>query len=952
MFTVATHRPKRGSEGGDAAEATPVPSTATATTTAATTTPTNHPNDSANHASHAHARTPSPLATLRAGLAALGHHRSPLHRSASASEAPDPPSRTASTLARATTSPPPHISDARAPAPRPRRTSDADPPPQPRIAAEPPHNRDQPRRASSGDGDVQGPPHANATPPPPPNHSTPSPSPSPSPPTSGSVPHHSTSHFSYHGHSYYSQRSEALGAHHSENESSSGHTPHTKHIVDDWRSPELVQALLAEIDAIAHGAARSPHFERRLADLVRGEFPITPKVPSSRALDDAVLRAPPASEDADDADAISYDVGQWVERLHDDMKYHLEPVTRVVHREEVVSDGFVVAEKLYKTSAGVLTADVRCPEEGLKRAFGMRPFMLQQWLLLRMERHTWFLESHERDFENLDLSLLPAKLYAEWLDDPRNADFRALHDSKPRSAQVKLRDFVLGPFTLMNRLVEDERWNPTEDTEGLSVLQYASFLGSGYLTVCAVVALQLLVPTLVLMVAVRSSGRFQLDAGGAFSSVTTTWATFCTHPSELETVGMRFAVWIIYTMRVTPQVLQQFYSTLGDEPTVTGRLTSMRVVVWEQGDDTVWMQVGTKLHRYLKTCYLAAVNLLMLLVVLLQDDAVDVIFNALALDFIVAFDTDIVRAPFFDPGRRFMRAAFVEMLLRAELQLEAMASPAAFARAFDVPGDHPAVQRAVLDPERALRDDADTRWMTTEEKLWHAAGEFAAREGICEALAQFRKPVVAFGAVDRLLRRAGWLRTGVFHRFLEYRTWSTWDALLFAARVPAVGAPSDFATGLPSVRNDARAAAAWAELVRGVREEQEKAERQGPDDATARARAERKRLAKHFKAPEQEPLLNCQPQSSWPPEERFVWQLWCVATFRVGATNVRLAWRRWSKPRVLVALLDSLVEWACTVSLFLFPVAVAAYAVLLTWCQPVLELVEGAHRAARDVAVD
>ena len=51
-------------------------------------------------------------------------------------------------------------------------------------------------------------------------------------------------------------------------------------------------------------------------------------------------------------------------------------------------------------------------------------------------------------------------LWDEWLNDPRNAKFKALHDSTPKSAQLKLKEHMFQPFKLMKEIAQDhERWD-------------------------------------------------------------------------------------------------------------------------------------------------------------------------------------------------------------------------------------------------------------------------------------------------------------------------------------------------------------------------------------------------------------------------------------------------------------------------------------------------------------
>ena len=75
---------------------------------------------------------------------------------------------------------------------------------------------------------------------------------------------------------------------------------------------------------------------------------------------------------------------------------------------------------------------------------------------------------------------------------------------------------------------------------------------------------------------------------------------------------MNIVVFVIYTMRVVPIVVDSFYSTVGDKADVHSRMNSLRLISWLQGDDNTWLQMGFKLDRYMNSFYIAAINMLML----------------------------------------------------------------------------------------------------------------------------------------------------------------------------------------------------------------------------------------------------------------------------------------------------------------------------------------------------
>ena len=80
--------------------------------------------------------------------------------------------------------------------------------------------------------------------------------------------------------------------------------------------------------------------------------------------------------------------------------------------------------------------------------------------MLRLEQYCRFQPNHERHFESVNFVLYARNLWEKWLLDPRNADFKALFESTPESAQEKLRDHMLQPFHLMTEISQDrEYWD-------------------------------------------------------------------------------------------------------------------------------------------------------------------------------------------------------------------------------------------------------------------------------------------------------------------------------------------------------------------------------------------------------------------------------------------------------------------------------------------------------------
>jgi hypothetical protein len=132
----------------------------------------------------------------------------------------------------------------------------------------------------------------------------------------------------------------------------------------------------------------------------------------------------------------TYSPGDWVEIEGLDMKWRLDMITRVIKTAPDDYDWNDPDNKLepkwtFTYNAGserdVDAYDLRTPETGLKTVFGSRPWVWQQWALLKVEAKLRFQEGHQDDFFELDIQKYASDLWDEWLEAPCNADFRRVY---------------------------------------------------------------------------------------------------------------------------------------------------------------------------------------------------------------------------------------------------------------------------------------------------------------------------------------------------------------------------------------------------------------------------------------------------------------------------------------------------------------------------------------------
>ena len=81
---------------------------------------------------------------------------------------------------------------------------------------------------------------------------------------------------------------------------------------------------------------------------------------------------------------------------------------------------------------------------------------------------------------------------------------------------------------------------------------------------------------------------------------------------SIDEMLMNLAIFIVYVIRVVPEILDSFYSVLGGKPDTSSRLNALRRISWLQGDDNVYTQIGFKADQYMNSIYNAIVNLIML----------------------------------------------------------------------------------------------------------------------------------------------------------------------------------------------------------------------------------------------------------------------------------------------------------------------------------------------------
>lgn len=160
-------------------------------------------------------------------------------------------------------------------------------------------------------------------------------------------------------------------------------------------------------------------------------------------------------------------------------------------------------------------------------------------------------------------------MWDQWLNHPKNTDFKALFDSKPKHVQHRLKHHMFTPFEFMDTVRKGEgEWD--FNAADCSVYQYASFLGSGFITCLVCFFMQVAVPLMIMFYTVRVGARFPFPEEPNASSIdfgliwNTTWEEFCFTPRPFDALMMQYVVYLVYLIRVVPSVAEGVYNTLGD----------------------------------------------------------------------------------------------------------------------------------------------------------------------------------------------------------------------------------------------------------------------------------------------------------------------------------------------------------------------------------------------------
>jgi hypothetical protein len=532
---------------------------------------------------------------------------------------------------------------------------------------------------------------------------------------------------------------------------------------------------------------------------------------------------------------------------------------------------------------------------------------------LRVEDFCRFQHHHERDFELLNFVLSADMLFKQWLDHKENSDFKALFDSRPIAEQQKLMDHMYSPFVLMNDI--SKKTHPGQEWDfkstNNSVYMYPSILGQGWTSSISVLAIQLVIPGALLYGALVISPRF---GNGTLLSFNTSPEQFCMQTGNVGSLIVNFCVIVFYAIRQLPLILYTFFETAGEADTPRSRLTSLRTYVWELGRDTLEMQIGYKVDKYMNSVYIALCNSLMLFVTFLSDNPIDIILNAIAMEFVVYFGQEVARSVWLDPTTRYIRAGGVELVMRTVLDIRALKNVDTFARKFDIPkdllmdtlsADDYSPRDCLCNARLSGKDDQNPLFFDPKNQVWKLAEIYAVKSRNKQATWLFREKLSHFDVIARWLSLFNLDSHAILRRFEDYHCWSRWEKVLFLSPCSTVTRTSDTTYIVESIYRPPQLAS---------------------------TKIEDGEIFKTHAFSLTSPYLNDTYESDRNVYERFMYDILRTLTFSAYFSSVRNAIKQRSVLGLLFRIVDGFVEWFSYAYLCLFPFTLIGAAVLLFTC--------------------
>lgn len=519
--------------------------------------------------------------------------------------------------------------------------------------------------------------------------------------------------------------------------------------------------------------------------------------PNARVLIQNVLAGEGPSGEA-------FTVGSWAEYRGPDTNWHLDIVHKII---PVDVNGR--KEILYNVGSRrrLRRYEIRKPQEGLTRIFGYRPWIWQQWALLKVEQQLRFQAGNHHDFERFNIPLYARDLWFEWLNSPKNKDFKDyMLDHRIKLCQDDLFDHIMKPFYFLDDIRRGDGWDFNNDE--VSVFTYWALFGTGA-TICFIsIILQFTIPLVLLMNTLREKLYNINDENDPFDNLQ---ILFCVSDDAANCTNLRntamiiVCVQVLYLIKVYPDSQITFRNVIGiggyGRVHSYARIKSLRQIVSSRNNDRIGQAFGNIWDFYMNTLYVYFLYMLNIFNILNQASPTDVVLNALALEFVYKIDEEYAKSVWWDPNRRWLKAGTLEVAMQSFLRFRYLTSARLFADKFKITEEE--ILLACDDDPSLLYDDAlsrndrkDIANKDDSELFEHFCMEKSHKDSLNkEVRNEFTKMSTVFGKleqklfifIDKLTSFLGFNpfeELCVFNRHIGFRTWSRWEKILYLAKVP------------------------------------------------------------------------------------------------------------------------------------------------------------------------
>ena len=513
-------------------------------------------------------------------------------------------------------------------------------------------------------------------------------------------------------------------------------------------------------------------------------------------------------------DRIDFVEGQWVERLGHDMVWHLD---RVMTIHKIINDDFDwslledgqeapwTAFYDFHSQKMLNKVKLRHPEEGLKRIFGTNPWIWQQYAVLKVEEQIRFHQNHYNDFDKIDIDRLAKTEWDKFIAHEGNEDLKArLDDERFANANRALVHQFLSPFRVMeglrNARTDNENagfntdWDMSD--ERLSAYTYLGVLGNGWLVPLLCVFVQFAAPLLLGSYALETSDRNSDNNHDAvWCDNEAAWSS-----DKIKGKLIMFTIVILYISKIVPDAVFNFIRSVGEGIDAHSKVMALRKLLWDRGEDfNLGQMIGYKLDLYMNTSYVCALYTLNLFILFTTESVVEMMLNAMAVEFVLKMDEEFASTDWWDPDKRWIRAGALELTIGSTLRTSHLSNAVKFEKHYKVSmgdltkvlGNEPVRGLLFEDRELAEKDSTDTKYLTAEDAVNQRFARIAKENNLNrDLITQFEKPLVHFGVLSRIMHKIApkAAPNTLFQRYTDLYTWSRWHAIMYGgvAKPPPV----------------------------------------------------------------------------------------------------------------------------------------------------------------------